>query len=312
MVGWHLLLLLVVEIAAYGAIGRYAHVVWGWNNAASVALAVGIYLIVRILLVGAEFVLARWKGGPVPDALQVSSGRLFTMYLRELGGWLLMFSLTLPFVLSRRSVIDRTNITKSPAPPIILIHGLACNRGTWFWFRRQLEARGHCAFTIDCTPWFARIESYPEQLAKAIDEVCGATGARKVVLIGHSMGGLIARAYIDRMGADKIERTITLGTPHQGTWMTRFGFTPNILDMAEGSAWLTGLRAREGQRSSNPYANFTCIFTHHDNLVTPHINATLPGAAEIAVSGIGHLSLTLSPLIIERVLAVLAGKKRTD
>jgi hypothetical protein len=54
MVGWHLLLLLAVEIAAYGTIGRHAHATWGWNLAASVALSLGIYLGIRMVLVGLE------------------------------------------------------------------------------------------------------------------------------------------------------------------------------------------------------------------------------------------------------------------
>jgi pimeloyl-ACP methyl ester carboxylesterase len=310
VVGWHLLLLLVVEVAVYGAIGRHAHVSWGWSTGAALALAAGIYLSVRILLVGLEFVLARWKGSPVPDALSVSPARAIAMYLRELAGWLLMFSLILPFVPARRSVVDRTRRIDSQGLPVLLVHGLACNRGNWWWFRRQIERRGYRAFTVDCTPWYARIDNYSPQLGRAIDEVLAATGARQLVIVGHSMGGLIARAYLDRYGADKVAHVITLGTPHRGTWMTRFGYAPNIRDMAEASTWLTELGARESQRSIRPYDKFSCIFTYHDNLVTPQTNATLPGAAQFAISGIGHLSLALSAQVVERVAEVLDSRQR--
>ena len=307
MAGWHLLLLLAVEIALYGAIGRHAHHAWGWSVAGAHALAVGIYVGVRIVLVAAEFILARSQGDPIPDQLRVSPLQLLAMYLRELGGWLLMFSIVLPFVRARRSVIDRdtSSLQRHASIPVILVHGLACNRGNWFWFRRQLEQRGHLAFTIDYAPWFARIATYPAQLARAIDEVLAATGARQVTIVGHSMGGLVARAYLDEFGGGKVARVITLGTPHRGTWMARFGLTPNVRDMAPGSPWLTALREREAKRSAQPYAGFTCVFTFHDNLVTPQTNATLPGASQIAVSGIGHLSLALSPRVVQYVDAVL-------
>ena len=36
--------------------------------------------------------------------------------------------------------------------PILLVHGLGCNRGNWFWFRRELERRGYRVYTVDCTP----------------------------------------------------------------------------------------------------------------------------------------------------------------
>ena len=120
------------------------------------------------------------------------------------------------------------------------------------------------------------------------------------------MGGLVCRAYVDRFGANKVAHVITLGTPHQGTWMTKLGISPNVRDMAESSPWLAGLREREAARSAHPYVNFCCIFTYHDNLVTPQTNAVLPGAEMIALSGIGHLSLALSGRVLDNVLNVLA------
>lgn len=234
------------------------------------------------------------------------------MYLRELAGWIVMFSIVMPFVPARRSIIDRSQRRRlvrasSGALPIVLVHGLACNRGNWLWFRRRLERRGLQTFAMDYTPWFSTIDLYAPQLAAAIDEVRAATGAEQVIVLGHSMGGLVTRAYLDRFGSAKVAHVITLGTPHRGTWMTRFGFTPNVRNMATDSAWLRALGEREAQRSLDPYADFTCVFTYHDNLVAPQHNATLPGAKHIPLSGIGHLSLAISPLVVDRIIEVVAG-----
>jgi pimeloyl-ACP methyl ester carboxylesterase len=225
-------------------------------------------------------------------------------------GAMIGFSFVMPFVRKRGSVIDRPTIRRHPSRklevglPIVLVHGLACNRGNWFLFRRRLERAGCSAFALDYTPWFSTIDTYGPQLAAAIDEVLAATGAPRVIVVAHSMGGLVTRTCMARFGADKVAHVVTLGTPHQGTWMTRFGFTPNVRNMAEGSAWLADLRSREAARSSKPYARFTCLFTCHDNLVTPQHNATLPGATNIPLSGVGHVSLVLSRNVFERVLGV--------
>jgi pimeloyl-ACP methyl ester carboxylesterase len=311
MVGWHLLLLLVIEIAVYGAAGRYAHAAHGWSVYCSMGLALAIYVGVRIVLVGAEFLIARWKGGPIPDAMRVSPARLLGMYVRELGGWMLMFTFVMPFLLSRRSVLDRRPGAPSGSPPLLLIHGLGCNRGNWFWLRRRLQAQGYRVFTVDCTPPLTRIANYAPQISRAVDEILGATDAKRLVLIGHSMGGLVARAYLDEFGADKVAHVITLGTPHRGTWMTKLGVSPAVRDMAEDSPWLAGLREREAARAAHPYAQYTCIYTHHDNLVTPQTNALLPGAQAIALSGIGHLSLALSSAVAVQVLRAL-GRLRKE
>jgi triacylglycerol lipase len=305
MVGWHLLLLLVIEVTLYGAASRHMHVAYVWSVPCAVGLAVAVYVSVRVVLVGAEFMLTRWKGAPIPDALRVPPLSLMTMYLRELGGWLLMFTFVLPFILARRSVLDRPSGPLSDKLPLLLVHGLACNRGNWFWFRRQLERRGHCVYTVDCTPPFTQIANYAPQIARAVDEILEATGAKRLVLIGHSQGGLVSRAYLDQFGADKVVHVITLGTPHLGTWMANFAVGPNVRNMAVDGPWLAGLHEREGARSTQPYANFTCVYTCHDNLVTPQTNAALPGAEQIALSGIGHLSLALSSGVVKHVLGVL-------
>jgi len=311
MVGWHLLALLGAEIIAYGGIGYYAHLAWGYSPKGAVALALAIYLCIRVVLVAAEFILARWQGEPIPDSMERPAWALAVMYLRELAGWILMFSIVLPFVPARRSIVGSRAIVgpttdAARMPPIVLVHGLACNRGNWFWFRHQLARHGHAAFALDYTPWFASIDAYVPQLGAAIDEVCSATGADKVLVVAHSMGGLVTRAYLDRFGHDRVAHVITLGTPHQGTWMTRFGFTPNVRNMATDSEWLARLRDREGRRSSDPYRAFTCVFTYHDNLVTPQHNAVLPGARQIPLTGIGHLSLALSPRVLDYVLEEVA------
>ena len=308
MVGWHLLLLLVVEMALYGAIGRHMHVARGWSAGQAIALAAGIYLGVRVVLVAAEFIVARWNGSPIPDSLRVSFPRLIWMYLRELAGWLLMFTFVMPFVPARRSVIDRPAGGDASRPPVLLVHGLACNRGNWFWFRQQLERLGHQVYSMDYTPPVSRIARYAPQLARAVDAIVASTGATTVVLIGHSQGGLVIRAYLDQFGDDKVEQVITLGSPHRGTWLARLGLGPNVSDLREDSAWIGGLGEREKRLGADVYRMFTCIFTYHDNLVSPQLNAVLPESTAVALSGIGHLSLALSPRVVKHVASALGTR----
>lgn len=53
-------------------------------------------------------------------------------------------------------------------------------------------------------------------LAGAIDEILADTGASKVDIIAHSMGGLVTKEYIRTRGEDKIDQIIFMGTPHYG------------------------------------------------------------------------------------------------
>jgi len=307
MVGWHLLALLCIEIVAYGAVGLWMDAFARWSAVASISLSIAIYLAVRLILIGLEFVLTRMNGERIPPPLRVSASRLIGMYFSEVALWIALFSFVMPFFFARRSVIGRrAEFTRRQHSmlPVLLVHGLACNRGNWLWLKPRLRSAGVTVFAMDYTPWFSTIDAYAPQLEAAVNEVLAATGANQLVIVAHSMGGLVTRAYLDRFGDAKVAHVVTLGTPHLGTWMTRFGFTPNVRNMALDSAWLAALREREAARSADPYGQFSCIFTYHDNLVTPQHTAVLPGSRAIALSGIGHVRLAFSTLVLTHILTI--------
>ena len=78
--------------------------------------------------------------------------------------------------------------------PVLLIHGYLCNRGLWWWLRRGLEAHGVTTATVNLEPPLGGIEDLADSLHARIQALRSETGGDRIVLIGHSMGGLVARA----------------------------------------------------------------------------------------------------------------------
>ena len=74
--------------------------------------------------------------------------------------------------------------------PILLVHGYLCNRGLWWWLRRRLRARRHVVATINLEPPLAGVDRLAAQLGERIEALLAETGAEKVLLVTHSMGGL--------------------------------------------------------------------------------------------------------------------------
>ncbi len=97
-------------------------------------------------------------------------------------------------------------------PIIVVIHGYLCNRGFWWWLRRRLRQSGPVAATITLEPPFDDIEAFAEQLDRRLRELPGADEV-PLVLVGHSMGGLVARAHLRRYGSGRVAELITLGSP---------------------------------------------------------------------------------------------------
>ncbi len=133
--------------------------------------------------------------------------------------------------------------------PIILIHGVIDNRSIFTLLRRSLRGRGFGRlYALNYSPFTDDITDVAARLRALIEEVCEQTGYERVHIIGHSMGGLIARYYVQRLGGDAHVHTVcTLGTPHSGTIPARFVPWPVIRQMRSTSDIMTGAgRARTG------------------------------------------------------------------
>lgn len=199
---------------------------------------------------------------------------------------------------------------------VVLLHGFLCNRGFWLPWMRVLRARGHAYVALTLEPAFGSIDDYAPAIDAAVRRVTAATGMPPVI-IGHSMGGLAARAWLrayaghgnEKAGtADaeaverRVHRIITLGSPHGGTWSARFSAANNARQMRLGSAWL---RALQRQEPASRGALFTCWYSNCDSVVFPARTATLPGADNRLVPGVAHLQMAFHAPLVQACLELL-------
>lgn len=188
--------------------------------------------------------------------------------------------------------------------PILLVHGYFSNRGMWVNFRKNLAASGlGPIYAITLEPPLASIDLLAEQLSRRIDEICRATGHEKIVVVAHSMGGLVTRAYLARRGTACIAKFISLGSPHHGTKMARFGLGECTKQMRYQSAWLQKLEAMES--AARPQVPALSIYTVNDDIVYPPETSALEWAENVPVSAVGHVGLLFSDKVAQRVIAAI-------
>ncbi|HET7773926.1 MAG TPA: alpha/beta fold hydrolase [Burkholderiaceae bacterium] len=172
--------------------------------------------------------------------------------------------------------------------PVLLLHGYFCTEALWFRLQQQLAAQGVASRAISLRPALASIDALVPQVAAAVDALRAATGATQVAIVGHSMGGLVARAYLRAHGASAVAQLITIGSPHHGTRHARLGLGRNARQMELNNRWLAELAAHE---EAHPLPPTTVILSRHDNVVAPQDDQTLPGAETLRFSRLGHLAL---------------------
>lgn len=185
---------------------------------------------------------------------------------------------------------------------VVFVHGFFCNRGFWTPWLERLQDSGHAFIAVNLEPLFGSIDDYAPQIDAAVHRVAEATGMPPL-LVCHSMGGLVARAWLKQLKAEaRVHHVVTIGTPHRGTWLARFGHGQNGRQMRLLSHWLGALE--HGMPAGWP-ALFTCWYSNCDNIVFPASNATLPGACNRLVHGAGHVQLAFEPDIMQSTLALL-------
>lgn len=174
---------------------------------------------------------------------------------------------------------------------VLLVHGFVCNRGLWNDWLQRLTQHGVPVVAVNLEPVFGRIDDYVDVLDAAVQRLHATTG-RAPVVVAHSMGGLALRCWRAQPGRTaRVHHVITLGTPHHGTWLARWAFTPNARQMRLHSPWVQALQQAEQALGVADYGRFTCFYGHADNIVFPARTATLPGADNRHLPGVAHVHM---------------------
>ncbi|TRZ66164.1 MAG: alpha/beta fold hydrolase [Rhodocyclaceae bacterium] len=291
-------LLLLFELFAYLAGGVLLVNFAGWRPGGAILLMTFLALAWRAGVILVTYLLALAHRTPVPGEQRIGVTQELLEGLREFAAFVALSGVQ-PF---ERMILGRDAPSKPPVDqvPLLLIHGYCCNRGFWWWLKPRLEARGRSVATLTLEPLFGNIDGYAEQVARRIEGLCRETGADQVMLVGHSMGGLVSRAYLRRYGEVRVARLVTLGTAHRGSVLARFGIGRNSRQMEPGNAWLRDLEL-------SPLL-VPCIvgYSTHDNFVMPGA-AMLLGAENHALPGVGHLAMSISPLVLAALLEATSG-----
>ena len=284
---------------------------WHWMAPRSLAWAwagVLLPLLLHASVLALQFVLMQranaGANGPAPRA---SAAQLLRAWAGEVVASVRLFSWRQPF----RSNAEQDLLTMPgsvrlgvPAPRgVVLVHGFLCNRGLWNPWMRALHAKGHVFQAVNLEPMMGSIEDYVSTVEDAVQRITSLTGQAPVLLC-HSMGGLVARAWL-RTAQDntRVHRVITIAAPHQGTALADFAYSPNGRQMQMGGHWLELLQSSEPPGRA---ALFTCWYSNCDNIVFPAHAATLDGADNRLLSGVAHVAMATHSTLMRVCLDELA------
>lgn len=292
MLSISLLIWISLEVTGYLYIGRH-FMLLDWPLA--IVGAINCLLGLRFWMNATTWTFAMAFASPAP---RLGFAKRLAIMIGEYLAFLLTFLLVIPF--------ERLWMPADRLPvgsrPILLVHGYGCSRGIWWLLRRRLEAAGHTVASVSLIPPYTSLGKLVPQLNQRIEEVCALTGSKQVTLIAHSMGGLICRSYLARHGSDRVDRLLTLATPHQGSALARIGIGKNAREMQPGSLWL---RDMASEAIKIP---FVSLRNAYDNYAMPQDNQRLPGARDVELPPVGHIAMLYDRRIADLLIELLRQK----
>lgn len=197
--------------------------------------------------------------------------------------------------------------------PILLVHGIGDNRSAFSILRRTLRRKGYGRITtVNYSPFTSDIRKAAANLARHVERVCQQTGYEQVFVVGHSLGGIIARYYVQCHGGDeRVHTLITLGSPHAGTQLARLAPIPVCQQLRPNSDLMRELASPADCRT-----RFVAIYSDRDEVVLPNRSATLQhpdlSVTRVPVHGVGHLALLVNSAVVHAVAAALADRLTGD
>lgn len=275
-----------LRIALLLQVGLGALFAWWLLPARLQWLALPIGLLVPLvgtgLVLGVQFAVGAILDRRTPP---LSLRELLAVWWAETSISTRMFSFAQPFA----AQFPEPVLERDPRrPAALLVHGYLCNRAVWRPLLDGGTLAGCNVATVNLEPILGSIDRYADVIQAAAEKLRNATGAEKIALVGHSMGGLAIRAYLRKFGDANVHKAITLATPHQGTVFGSLGAGANAKQMAPNARYLKDLGLAV---TPAHLAKFVCIATRDDNLIVPRTSPLLPGARHHVLDRVGHLAL---------------------
>ncbi|MDP3427773.1 MAG: alpha/beta fold hydrolase [Humidesulfovibrio sp.] len=199
-------------------------------------------------------------------------------------------------------------------PPVILSHGLYHNASAWLLFRRRLGRAGFGDVRTYAYPSFFRpFAAIVDGLVQAALAAAEASPTGTVLLVGHSLGGLVSRAACaDPALRGRVAGIVTLGTPHQGSTLA------GLLAVGRLGRSLVpdGEVLRRVRRLPVCAVPALSLYTPMDGMVLPLSGSFLEerekdaGWTETCTRPVSHVGLLFDRSVAARVAAFLMDASR--
>jgi triacylglycerol lipase len=193
--------------------------------------------------------------------------------------------------------------------PVLLVHGFNGSGASWHVLRQQLRDGGYPDRAVEAISYDSTASNVTvaDEIRSAVDALLARNDARTVDIIGHSMGTIAARYYVEHLdGSGNVDAFVSLAGVNRGTiWAVGCAVLVSCREMLPGSSLIDGFAP---DVTGDLPTRFGAWWSPCDPAIVPHTNAELPGADNTETDCIGHSELKTDPRVLDEVLDFIARR----
>lgn len=214
--------------------------------------------------------------------------------------------------------LNSKNVKKCPKNvPIIFVHGLLHNQSGWVPLIKKIRAdekmKHNPIYTLNLSSTLQSIKKSSMEVRKIIDQAKEESGSDKVIIVGHSMGGIVSADTAQN--SDDVAGVILLSSPVDGTRTSPLiPFVKSVREMSYKSKFIKKLK--KGIKTA-PKAKYLFIGNYGDLIVVPNTSTVGNGKTNqdfFRVPRTGHLGVFFHKDVhkkaIERIKEISSGLRR--
>ncbi|MBD2436536.1 triacylglycerol lipase [Nostoc sp. FACHB-110] len=188
--------------------------------------------------------------------------------------------------------------------PVLLVHGISDTEFVFRKMRNYLTQKGWPVYALNLVPnnGDVGLDVLAQQVA---DYVATHFDPEQTIdIVGFSMGGIVSRYYVQRLGGiERVQRFITIASPHYGTVIAYGSWRPGCLQMRPNSDFLKDLNADAVMLKQ---LNFTSIWTPYDLMIVPAKSSQMPLGTQVIIPVASHPWMLTDSRSIAAVATALA------
>ncbi|GGL60940.1 lipase [Streptomyces fumigatiscleroticus] len=196
----------------------------------------------------------------------------------------------------------------STSTPVVFVHGYTGNASNWVTAMSVFRLNGWSSsnlFAYEYNSYGNNITN-AQGLATFVDNVKARTGASKVAIVNHSMGGLVSQYYLKVLGGhSSVSHLASIaGANHGTTYAGTCLIYTTCQQMYPGSSFISQISSGDETPGDTQYATW---YSACDGIILPYTSTKLDGATNNNVLCQTHIGYLTDTVVLGQIARFIAS-----